>query len=126
MPDLGPEVHVGDVGTLYRVRIYDEGVDFDPSGATTKQLIFMMPGGVVLTKTATVVPAGGSPATYWYLTYQVLADDGAGSPPDAFHAAAGKVKIQAYLAWADGSKFHSDIRSTDEDGRELRVYPNLE
>jgi hypothetical protein len=55
-----------------------------------------------------------------------LASDGAGSPPDEFHATAGKMKMQAYLEWADGTKFHSDLRSTDTDGRELRVYPNLE
>ena len=124
--DQRVEVHVNDVGTLYRARVYDEDLPFDPSDAIVKQLIFRMPGSVVLTKTATVVSDGLSPPLVWYMTYEVQAADGAGSPPAEFHALAGPVKIQAYLQWFDGTHFHSDIRTTDELGRELRIYGNLD
>jgi hypothetical protein len=120
-----PEIHVGDIGTRYQVRIYDETMPFDPTTAMLKDLIFSLPLGVVLTKPATVVPEG-SPAASWLLVYQVTAGAGAGSPPDEFHAAPGVLKIQARLEWADGSIFHSDIRTTDEDGVELRIYKNID
>lgn len=125
MPDLRPEIHVGDVGTLYRAKVYSDQVAFDPSTASVKQLIFKLPGGVVLTKTATVTDDGLSPAESWYLTYAVQANDGAGSPPGDFHALPGPVRIQAYLEWADGSSFHSDVQTVDEDGRELRIFRNI-
>jgi len=119
------EVHVGDVGTQYRVRILDDGVDFDPSDAPVKRLIFLMPGGVVLVKEASV-ETDASPATRWFLTYTVQQDDGAGSPPDEFHAIPGKVKVQAYLEWASPYRqFHSDIQTVDENGVELQIWENL-
>lgn len=119
MADGKPEVHVGDVGTLYKVRVRDEDGAFDPSGATTKQIIFKMPGSVVLTKDATALQDG----TDWYLTYQVAAADGANGAE--FHARAGRFSMQAYLAWADGSQFHSDVQTTDEDGAVLDIKANL-
>lgn len=122
--DCSAEVHVGDIGTEYHIRVFDDCVDFDPSDAVIKQLIFKLPGGVILTKTATVEPEG-SPATSWLLTYEVQPDDGDGSPPGEFHAAPGAFKIQAYLEWADGSKYSSNVVTHDADGRELRIYKNL-
>lgn len=119
-----PEVHVGDIGTEYRVRIMDSGINFDPSLASITRLIFSLPGGIVLTKDA-IVLTNGSPATIWYLSYTVLAGAGAGSPPAEFHATAGRVKVQAYLEWADGTTFHSDVQTTDDEGRELRIFANL-
>jgi hypothetical protein len=124
--DARPEVHVGDIGTLYRARCWDEQLPFDPTTATIKELIFRMPGGVVLTKTATLVAGVGSPATEWFLTYTVTAGAGGGSPVGEFHATDGPVQMQAYLEWADGTNFHSDVRTTDDQGRELRVYRNLD
>ena len=124
MPDQPvAEVHQGDIGTTYRVRVQDENGDFDPSGASVKELIFLMPGGVVLEKTATVEVGSGDEAGQWFLTYEVGAADG--SPPDEFHETVGRFKVQAYLEWADGTKYHSDVRETDDDGALLRVYPNL-
>jgi hypothetical protein len=124
MPDY-VEVHLRDVGTKYRVRVMDEGGDFDPSSASVKQLIFLMPGDVVLEKTATVETGTGDEAGQFFLAYTVTADAGAGSPAGDFHDAAGKVTIQAYLEWADGKQYHSNKRTTDDDGNELRVRPNL-
>ena len=119
------EVHVGDTGTTYQVRIYDDMVPFDPTLASVKELTFKLPGAVTLTKTATVVPEGSPVAASWLLTYQVQANDGPGSPGADFHATTGAFKIQAYLEWADGSKYSSNVVTHDEAGRELRIYKNL-
>jgi hypothetical protein len=124
--DARPEVHVGDLGTLYRARVWDEDVPFDPSSALIKQLIFRLPNHDVITKNATVVDDGLSPPTAWYLTYMIQAGDGLGSPPQEFHLEPGPMKIQAFLEWADGTHFHSDVRTTDDQGRELRIYRNLD
>lgn len=119
------EVHQGDVGTLYKFRVRDRGVDFDPSAATIKQLIFLMPGNsAVLTKDATVEVGSGSEAGQWFLTYQ--ADVGEGSPEDEFHQNPGRFKVQGYLEWVDGSHYRSNIQTLDKDGNELRVYRNLD
>lgn len=125
MPNLKQEIHVNDT-TTFKMRTYDNGVDFDPTTATTKELIFLLPGGNVITKTATLEPVG-SPATYWYLTYDVVPGDGLGSPPGEFNATPGKLKVQFYLEWAGGaSRFHSSEQSTDAAGVELRVFSNLD
>lgn len=124
MPPL-PEVHVNDIHTKYRLWVIDEGGPFDPSGAAVKQLIFRMPNSVVLIKTATV-ETDGSPATRWALTYTVQALDGAGSPPEEFHAAPGNVSIQGYLQYADGGQWHSNVQTVDDDGEPLRVHKNLD
>ena len=117
------EVHVGDIGTKYRVRVRDEGGDFDPSSAATKQLIFRMPGGITLIKDATVEVGSGSEVGRYYLAYTVVAADGEDGAD--FHAAPGIVVMQGYLAWADGKRYHSDKTSRDEDGRRLQVVANL-
>lgn len=120
------EVHVGDIGTTYKARVFDNCLPYDPTEATIKRLIFQLPGGVVLVKDATV-EAEGSPADSWLLTYQVGEGDGEdGSPPSEFHAAPGFVKIQVYLEWADGSKYSSNVVSSDENGHTLKIYKNLE
>lgn len=120
-----PEVHVGDVGTQYRVRIIDEdGTDFDPSDADVMELVFKLAGGGVVRKGATLEV--DSPAGQWFLTYTVVANDGVGSPPGDFHPERGRMKVQAYLEWGDGRKFSSDVVSVDTDGRDLMVYENLE
>jgi hypothetical protein len=121
-----PDVHIGDIGTLYRVRVTDEGGDFDPSTATVKQLKFRLAGGTVLDKTAAVEVGAGDEAGQFFLTYTVGAGEGPGSPPDEFHSLEGAIKVQAFLEWADGKQYHSNIRSVDDDGRELRVRVNLQ
>lgn len=120
-----PEVHVGDIGTKYRVRIRDEDGDFDPSGAVIKSILFKLPQSSVALEKNAMVEAGDSPATFWYLTYTVQSADGAGSPPGEFHEMAGRVSMQGYLEYADGSQFHTNVMTTDDDGTGLRVYPNL-
>ncbi len=121
---MSAEVHQGDIGTLYRVRVMDEGADFDPSDASVKTLLFKMPGNsTILERTATVEVGSGSEAGQWFLTYEVGADDG--SPEDQFHQNAGKFKVQGYLEWSDGTKYHSNVQTVDNEGNELRVHRNL-
>lgn len=114
-----PEVHVNDVGTLYRVRLRDGTGPVDPSDATTKQIIFELSDGNVVTKTATVVEE----APEFYLTYEVQVADGYSG--QEFHPQAGPMKMQGRLAWSDGSTFSTDILTTDEDGLPLRVHANI-
>lgn len=124
MPDVA-EVHVGDIGTLYRVRVRDEDGDFDPTAASVKELIWVMPGvDDVVVRTADVEVGSGDELGQWFLTYQVLPGDVTGSPAE-FHVEPGKITIQGYLEWASGEQFHSQKRTTDDDGNELRVHGNL-
>lgn len=118
------EIHVGDIGTIYRVRVLDDGVDFDFSTADIMELIFLMPNNIVLHKTATL-GTDASPATKWYLEYTVMPGDGVGSPGE-FHDNPGPLQIQGYLHWADGTQWHSNVQTVDTDGQELRIYPNLD
>ena len=110
---MASEVHLGDIGTRYKARIKDAGAAFDPSDATTKQIIFKMPQGV-LVKTATALQEGDD----WFLVYDVT--------ESTFHSAVGKVSLQAFLEFPDGTEYHSDIQTLDEDGNELRVHKNIE
>lgn len=117
------EIHVGDIGTTYRVHVLDDNAEFDISGAITTDLLFQMPNGIVLRKGATVTTEG-SPAEKWFLEYQVQPGDGVGSPGE-FHDNEGPIAVQAFLEWADGNRWHSNIQTVDTDGQELRIFPNL-
>ncbi len=117
-PTLLAEIHVGDVGTQYRVKLTDTSVcdlsePFDPTAASSKQLIFGFPSGAVAVD-ADMLQVDDD----WYLTYTVLDDD--------FHAAPGKFSLQAVIEFGDGQVYHSSIRKTDDCGHELRLWPNLE
>jgi len=115
--------HVGDIGTIYQVRVSNTG-DFDASTAVTAEIIFKMPTGIILRKTATVTGEGGSPPTSWLLSYEVEPGDGYGSPGE-FHDNAGAFQMQGFLEWADGKQYHTPVQTTDEDGQELRIFSNL-
>lgn len=128
-------VHVGDVGTIYRGRITGINPPFDPlESGVLVHLIFSLPNGIVLTKDASIEadPDAGSPVDAWRLEYQVQGDDGAGSPAGVFHADEGPMRIQAELRWvgsgspsAEELQWHSDVVTTDVNGQELRIFPNL-
>ncbi|MGE0450591.1 MAG: hypothetical protein AB7Q29_13545 [Vicinamibacterales bacterium] len=92
------------MGTLYKARLLDVGVDFDPSTATVKKLKFDTPDGV-LERTATVTTEGSGDGQQWFLTYTVLAADIAAG----LHAKKGQYRIQGYIAFADGQKYHTTI-----------------
>ena len=46
------EIHVGDIGTVLEITIYDGDAIVDISGATVKQIKLRKPSGSVVTKTA--------------------------------------------------------------------------
>lgn len=110
---MAAEVHIGDVGTLYRVTITDSGTPLDLTPATTTELIFRFGAAAPVVKPATVETDG----TYWYLVCEAEA---------GFHAQAGPYRVQARVVFPDGSVYHSDVRSADDAGRELRVHSNLD
>ena len=109
------EIHLGDIGTLYKVRIRDNGSPFDPTDAVVKELVFKLPVGTVV-RSAEVLFEGAD----WFLTYQVTVEDA------MFHSVLGKISVQGRLVFSDGSEYSSQIQTEDESGTELRIWKNLE
>lgn len=107
------EVHLGDIGTIFRATINDCTTDangdcvqtpIDLSPATTLQLIFKSPSGVVKTKTAGFTTDG----TDGQIQYTTIADD-----LDEI----GDWLLQAYIVLPTGS-WRSDIGT-------FKVFENL-
>jgi len=113
------EVHVGDNPTLYSLALVDGEVPYNPSTADSVTFIFECPGGVVYERAAEVVDDGGSPVLY-RVEYETTPDDAT-----TLHGTPGRMRMQVRLDWDDGRMFHSTIEIVDDDGDELRVYPNL-
>ena len=67
------EIHVRDIGTVFKVRIIDEstGSALDISDATTKQIKFKSQNGESTTQTATFTTDG----TDGYIEYTTVAND---------------------------------------------------
>jgi hypothetical protein len=114
MPQPYAEIHIGDIGTQYRVRITDLAAPFDPTTAATKQLIFLMPDSSVVTRDALAEQVGDD----WFLTYIVTSG--------TFHAVAGDISVQAKLTYADGQVYHSNIQTRDSYDVPLRIFANLD
>ena len=126
------EVHVGDIGTVYRVPTYDFDLtpaNFDPSAATTKQLVFKMPGAAgLLTRTATAAQVTIAGVAVWCLTYTVLAADVVAyvsGTVGGFHQAAGDIEIEGYLEFSSAQKWSSGTVTRDQKNRVLRVVARL-
>lgn len=103
------EIHLGDIGTIFRVTLYDKACDgtsavLDISGATTLEMIFKAPSGAKTTQTATLTGDG----TDGQLEYVTVADD---------LDEVGEWKIQVYVVFPSGS-WRSDIGK-------FTVYANL-
>jgi hypothetical protein len=126
------ETKIGDIGTVYRVPCYDNDLtpaNFDPSAATTKQIVFKMPGNtLLLTRTATAAQVTIDGAAVWCLTYTVTAADVAAyvdATTGGFHQEAGHVSIEGYLEFSSSQKWASGTVTTDQQGRPLRVVARL-
>lgn len=104
-------VQVGDVGTVYRCKITDQGVPFDPTTATVKELIFQLPQGTVVAD-AQVESEGGD----YFLVYTVT--------DPTFHAQSGYLKLQAHVVLG-AAEYHSSIQTVTTNGTLLCIYPNL-
>lgn len=127
------EIKVGTgAGTVYQVPLWDDDMtpaNFDPTLATTKQLIFRMPGtAALITRAATPAQVTIDGAAVWCLTYTVTAADVAAwssASVGGFHQAAGLVKIEAYVEFSSSQKWASGTVTEDQQGRELRVRERL-
>ena len=63
---------VGDIGTIIKATITDQdGAALDVSGASTLQLLFLKPNGILVTQTATMTGDG----TDGVIQYVTIADD---------------------------------------------------
>jgi hypothetical protein len=112
------QTHLSDVGTDYYLRCRDRHGDFDPSGATTKQLLFQWADGTVTTVTASVeIVPDSEGRTRWFFLYRAVS---------GFHTVEGLFKIQARIIYPDGSTWSSDIQTTDEDGMPYEVVRNVD
>jgi hypothetical protein len=120
------EIKVGDVGTVYFVPTYDDDLtpaNFNPTAATTKRLIFKMPGAAaLLTRDATAVQKTIDGVSVWGLQYTVLAAD---VVADGFHQEAGEVSIEAYVEFSAAQKWSSSTVTKDQQERRLKVAERL-
>lgn len=124
------EVKVGTgAGTVYRVPTYDDDValeNFDPSTATTKQIIFKMPGSeALITRDADAVQDDDG---IWGLEYTTTAADIAPytSPTvGGFHQEAGTISIEGYVAFSAAQEWASSTVTKDQQDRPLRVVARL-
>jgi hypothetical protein len=127
------EIKVGDVGTVYFVPTYDDDLtpaNFNPTAATTKQIVFKMPGTTALiTRDATAAQQDTlAGASIWGLRYTVTAGDVAAyasATVGGFHQRAGAVTLEGYVEFSSSQKWTSDKVTTDQQGRELRVVARL-
>lgn len=101
------EIHVGDIGTVFRTTIKSGGSAVDVSGATTKQMLFQKPGaaGTILTKSA-VFTTDGTDGVVEYVTVEDDLDT------------AGIWLRQVYIVLPSG-EWHTNVDR-------FEVYPNLE
>lgn len=93
------ELHVGDEGTVIRLKLYDgdDVVDISPAAELTKQLKFKKPSGTVVVEDA-VFTTDGTDGQLQYVTE---------ASPDNLLDEAGKWFVQAYIEFATG-KWHSE------------------
>ncbi len=127
------DIKVGDVGTVYFVPTFDgnvRAVNFDPSAAPTKKLIFKMPGASGLCERTAVAAqqADVSGSVRWGLQYTVTAADVAAwssTSVGGFHQAAGAITIEAYVEFSASQKWSSLPVTTDVNGRALTVVARL-
>jgi len=98
------EIHVGDIGTIFRVTLMDGSSVLDVSGATTLEIIFKKPNNSNLTKTA-ILTGDGTDGIVQYTT--VIGD----------LDSAGKWAMQANVVLSAGS-WKSNVST-------FRVHENL-
>ncbi len=126
------DIKVGDIGTVYRVPVYDndlEEANFDPSTASVKQIVFKMPGTTgLVARTATPAQVTIGVESVWCLTYTVTAADvapWASATVGGFHQEAGPVSLEGYVEFSASQKWASSTVTKDQQGRPLRVVARL-
>lgn len=101
---MAEEIHVNDVGTVFEATIADSNGVVPLVTATTRQLLFQLPDGSVLTKTAAFT-TDGTDGKMEYATEAL------------FLSQAGVWQWQPYVVFA-GGEWHADVQI-------FVVYPNL-
>jgi hypothetical protein len=89
------EIHVGDVGTILRVIVEDDGAVINVSGTDSRTIYLKKPDGTKLTKTA-VFTTDGSDGKIQYVTISGDLDT------------EGWWKIQGLVHWASGNQWYTD------------------
>lgn len=98
------DIFIGDIGTIFRATVKDNGVARDISSATLRQLIFQKPDETTVTKTATLTTDG----TDGKMQYTTILND---------LDQAGRWVVQGYIETPAG-KWHTDFYR-------FTVYKNL-
>lgn len=88
------EIHVDDVGIVFRLTLKNNRLPVDISTVTTKEIIFMKPDKTTVTKTASF----GTDGTDGVLTYTVIAGD---------LNIKGNWKVQARVVLPSGNRWSS-------------------
>lgn len=101
------EIHEGDIGTILRATIKNDGAVVDISGATTLEIKLKKPSGAVLTKTGILV-TDGTDGQVQYITISGDLDES--SETEVW-------KIQGHVVTPAGD-WNSDIK-------DMPVFPNL-
>lgn len=99
------EIHLDDIGTIFRVTLMDDTVAADVSGATEMYIIFSKPSGTTVQKTAVHYTDG----TDGIIQYTTIADD---------LDETGNWKLQARVTLPSGT--------WSSDTQKFKVYPNLD
>ena len=102
---MADNVHIGDVGTIFRLTIKDQdGTVVDISSATTQEIIFQKPDGTSFTKTSVFTSDGTNGQTKY------ISVDGDLNVKGLWH-------IQAHVIISAG-EWHSSIKH-------FKVKPNI-
>jgi len=99
------EIHNSDIGTVFRVTLYNNTVIFDASALTTKNLIFKKPDGTIITKEATFYTNG----TDGIIEYKTVSGD-----------------LDQNGVWALQAYLETPLGSWKTSTTMFRVYDNLE
>lgn len=101
------DVHVGDVGTLYKAKIQDGGVPFpDMAAATVGLITWKTPSGLMERDFGDGVTVTTDTVDY-YLEYIMIESDIA----DGLHALKGNYSWQGYVEFPGGQKYHTNIET---------------
>lgn len=129
------DVKVGSYGTDYFLPTYDVDtakVNFNPTGYTTKQIVFRMPkegGGFrLITRDASAAQRTINEVSVWGLRYVVTAADAgawASESVGGFHVAAGPVSMEGFVSNGSTQAFPSATVTKDSKGRDLEVVDRL-
>jgi len=101
------DIHVGDVGTDFQITVLDSQTNLpkDISSSSQRQIVFGLPDGTSLTKTATFVNTG----TDGLIRYVGHSGD---------LSQAGTWKIQGIIFYSSGAELHTDVAK-------FKVKPNI-